>query len=469
MKSDVPNEPEIDGRETGGAVNAGPPSAPVAAKPLVAAQTTVAAIAPAAIAPAASCGHEIVIARSAYDAAIRRQLRNVETYAVGSFRWQETISGRQLLVEALEPVRGVPGGASRPPMDSYLVMRVENEPSPLTASGLLDRVQPLRSHFTAAMVIHTGPPARWDACLHAPNGARTRVDAVTVQGPAPLYLTRASPADPPAADDRERWSRTAGALGDEVFARVRRCRVNVVGAGRNGTLCATMLAGLGVAQLRLIDGDTLEPHNQIGTLGLDTNDIGRSKAEALARTLHRQRPDLTLSAWDKSLLADDVMADLRRRPADLVLTSVDDDAARLAGWLLARSLLVPHLDVASAILSGPADRQLLGDVRLFVPGRGQGCPICVGGVGNLDDTLYALNAPAGALRRGEVTSWHDQRAGSLIGLNSLVVGAAMQLWLDYLSGRCRSSAWQRLRWQPGSGLQSNFAAVNSAATCQFCG
>lgn len=95
--------------------------------------------------------------------------------------------------------------------------------------------------------------------------------------------------------------------------------------------------------------------------------------------------------------------------------------------------------------------------------------MCVGGVGNLDDTLYALNAPAGALRRGEATSWNDQRAGSLIGLNSLVVGAAMQLWLDYLSGRCRWSAWQRLRWQPGSGLQSDFAAVTSVTNCQFCG
>lgn len=417
----------------------------------------------------ARCGDEMVIARGAYDAAVRRQLRDREAFAIGRFRWQETIAGRQMLVEELEAVRGVPGGATRPPLDSFLVLRVDSGPSSQSAAELLDRVRPLRSHYAAALVIKAGPPVQWEACLQAPSGVRTRIDAVTVQGPAPLYLTRESATETPTDNDRERWSRTAGALGDEVFARVRRSRVNVVGAGRNGTLCATMLAGLGVAQIRLIDGDTLEPHNQVGTLGLDTGDIGRSKAAALAHTLHRQRPDLTLSAWDKSLLAEEVLADLRRRPADLVVTSVDDDAARLVGWLLASSLLVPHLDVASAILAGPEDRQLLGDVRLFVPGRGQGCPVCVGGVGNLEDTLYEINAPPGALRRGEPTVWNDQRAGSLIGLNSIVVGAAMQLWLDYLSGRCRSSAWQRLRWQPGSGLRSDFAAVTAGVNCRLCG
>ena len=434
-----------------------------------AATTTATATANAAL--PASGGGEIVIARSAYDAAVRRQLRDNAAYAIGRCRWQETLAGRQLLVEELEVVRGIPGGFTRPPLDNYLVLRVEQGRSGSSASELLDHIQPLRSQYAVALVIQEGPPTGWDACLQSPGGDRVSIDTVAVQGPAPLHLSRANSTEklePLGAEDKARWSRTAGALGEEVFARVRRSRVNVIGAGRNGTLCATMLAGLGVSQIRLIDGDTLESHNQIGTLGIDTCDIGRSKAAALAHTLHRQRPDLTLSAWDKSLLDEGMLADLRRRPADLVLTSVDDDAARLAGWLLASALLVPHLDVASAILAGPTDRQLLGDVRLFVPGRGNGCPVCVGGVGNLEETLYALNAPPGSLRRGEATEWHEHRAGSLIGLNSIVVGAAMQLWLDYLSGRCRSSAWQRLRWQPSSGLLSDFAAVASGANCRFC-
>lgn len=422
----------------------------------------------AADAPAI-CGIEIVIARNVYDAAVRRQLHDPATYSIGPFRWQETIAGRQILVDELDAVRGLPSGESRPPLDSYLVLHLENDGSNGSADQLLGRVQPLRSHHAAAFVIQIGPPARWDARIQSPGGAMLRVDSVTVQGPAPLYLTREDHAEAPLADDEQRWSRTAGALGDETFRRVRRSRVDVIGAGRNGTLCASMLAALGVAQLRIIDGDMLEPHNQVGTLGLSAADIGRSKAAALAHSLHRQRPDVTLCSWDKSLLDTDVLTALRRRPTDLIVTSVDDDAARLTAWLLARSLLVPHLDVASAILAGEPDRQLLGDVRLFVPGRQQGCPMCVGGVGDLDETLYAVNSPPGSLHRGEPADWSVQRAGSLVGLNSLVVGAAMQLWLDYLSGRSRASAWQRLRWHPGRGLQSEFAAVESAPNCRFCG
>jgi hypothetical protein len=411
---------------------------------------------------------EIVIPRTAYDAAVRRQLHDPNLYSIGRFRWQETLAGRQLLVDELETSSGIPTGASRPPLDSYLVLHVDSGQTKGTAEDLLKRVSPLRSHYAVGLVVQVGPPALWDACIYSPSGRTQPVDMVTIQGPTPLRLAREEfePGSSPA--DSQRWSRTSGAVGEETFARVRRTRVDVIGAGRNGTLVASMLAALGVAQLRIIDVDVLESHNQIGTLGLDAEDIGRSKAEALARCLYRQRPDLTLFSWNKSLLDHEVQSDLRRRPTDLIVTSVDDDAARLAAWLLARSLLVPHLDVGSAITADNSEHQLLGDVRLFIPGRRQGCPVCVGGVGDLDDTLYALNAPAGALRRGDPTDWRAQRAGSLIGLNSLVVGSAMQLWLDYLSGRCRTSAWQRLRWRPGQGLQSDFASVESMADCRFC-
>lgn len=414
-------------------------------------------------------GLEIILTRTAYDAAVRRQLREPDSYSIGPFRWQETVAGRRILIEELESVRGVPRGVSRPPLDSYLVLRVESDRNDGTAADLLRQVAPLRSHQVAALVLQVGPPARWDAMLQSPGGSEQPVAAVSVQGPAPLHLVRDDRVESLADDERQRWSRTAGALGDETFERVRRARVNVIGAGRNGSLCAAMLGSLGVAQLRLIDGDELEPHNLIGTLGLDTEDLGHSKAESLARSLHRTRPELPLFSRNKSILDADVRADLRRRPTELFVTCVDDESARLAVWLLARSLLVPHLDVASAILPGEPDRQLLGDARLFVPGAGQGCPACVGGVASLDDTLYALNAPPGALRRGEPTTWNAERAGSLVSLNAIVVGAALELWLDYLSGRCRSSAWQRLCWRSGEGLRSEFAAVESTDACRLCG
>ncbi|MFO0820785.1 MAG: ThiF family adenylyltransferase [Pirellulales bacterium] len=417
---------------------------------------------------------ELVIPRVAYDSAIRQQWRDPESYAIGRFRWHETIEGRQILVEQLDSVPGLPSGDRRPPLDCYLVLRLVSSNPPAETAGatttrLIETIRPLRSHHVVALVIHSGPPASWHATLRMPDGKCLPVTSLTVQGPAPLHLEHQSGQSAHVTEeDADRWSRTAGALGTETFEKIRRSRVQVIGAGRNGSLCASLLAALGVAHLRLIDGDSLESHNLIGTIGLDSADVGRGKVEAVAKSISRSRPELPLVCWNKSLLAADVLADLRRHPVDLLVTCVDDDAARLAAWLLAHSLLIPYLDIASAVMRDNLTPTLLGDARLFAPGVQTGCPVCVGGVSNLEDTLYAINAPEGALRRGAPVHWSDQRAGSLVTLNATIVGAALQLWLDYLGGHCTTSAWQRIQWASGSGLLSHWAAVASTADCRMC-
>jgi len=81
------------------------------------------------------------------------------------------------------------------------------------------------------------------------------------------------------------------------------------------------------------------------------------------------------------------------------------------------------------------------------------------------DTLLA---PPGALPRRPPPPWNEQRAGSLITLNSLTVAIGVQLWLDLLAGRLRSSHWHRLRWEPGVGLQADFAPVGASPGCRIC-
>lgn len=132
--------------------------------------------------------------------------------------------------------------------------------------------------------------------------------------------------------------------------------------------------------------------------------------------------------------------------------------------------MVPHLDVATSI-QGRADdaREITAEARLFLPGSGEGCVVCVGGMQNIDDLLYDLDAPPGSLRRRLRPAWNQQRAGSLVTVNSIVVGAALQTWLDLLSGRLRNSFWQRLAWRPGQGLVGDAGVVRGAPDCRFCG
>lgn len=413
---------------------------------------------------------ELVLPRAVYDLAVKRQLTDLDAYAIGPVRWRQVDGGLQLLVERLETTTGVPQGWSRPPLDSYLVLHVEYARPGWSPEELLAKVAPLRSHQAAALVLYVddrGATAGWDAVWRGPEGEIRPLAAVRVQGPAPLLLTREDGDEPQSPAEQERWSRTAGALGAETFARVRRAEVNLIGAGRNGTLAAQQLAALGVARLRIIDGDQLEPHNVVGTLGLDADDLGLPKVQAVAKACVRLRPELTVACWERSLLDPVTAADLRQKPADLIVSTVDTDAARLAAWLLARETLTPHLDIASAVLPGDSGPERLADVRLFIPGSGQGCPVCVGGIANLDDTLYALNAPPLALQRGSPRDWSADRLGSLPTLNSIAVGVGVQLWLDYLSGSQPNSVWQRLRWT-GSGIESAFARVASDNKCSIC-
>ncbi len=201
--------------------------------------------------------------------------------------------------------------------------------------------------------------------------------------------------------------------------------------------------------------------------GLALADVGRPKVAALAEGLLRLRPDMAVTCFDAPLTDPAVIMALRRLPADLIVTAVDNDTPRLGAALLARETLTAHLDLATSVTKDESGgMQLTGDIRMLLPGAG--CVACVGGFADREETLYELLAPPGTLRRGRPRAWHEQRAGSLVTLNAIAVGIALQLWLDLLTGQLRSSYWHRLRWVPGEGLETHHGPVSAAADCPFC-
>lgn len=59
----------------------------------------------------------------------------------------------------------------------------------------------------------------------------------------------------------------------------------IVGAGGIGSAIAWLLAKMGVRHIRIIDFDTVEPHNIPNQLPYDNEDIGKPKVEALLERL----------------------------------------------------------------------------------------------------------------------------------------------------------------------------------------
>jgi adenylyltransferase/sulfurtransferase len=144
--------------------------------------------------------------------------------------------------------------------------------------------------------------------------------------------------------------------------------VLVAGSGNIGSHLAPLLARAGVGLLRVVDRDIVEEKN-LAQQDYEPRDVGRGKAEALARRLTGQFPSLRVEPF---------VADLEDVPlgafcVDVLLGALDSRRARQLldserGWPLG----VPIID-------GGVGEGLLGRVQVFVPGGESACLECTWG------------------------------------------------------------------------------------------
>ena len=156
----------------------------------------------------------------------------------------------------------------------------------------------------------------------------------------PLLHGARSSAAPPIA--QEMWSRTIGALSEAVWLSLRNLRIALFGCGRSGSLMANALIRNGVKDLSICDADRLEIHNcgEMDLITLSDAVTGRFKAEAVSYSLRELAlPEVNLRGFARS--ATSMSGLLAAKGADLVITCVDNPAARLAAGLLAQVYLKP--------------------------------------------------------------------------------------------------------------------------------
>ncbi|WP_254509196.1 ThiF family adenylyltransferase [Anatilimnocola floriformis] len=397
---------------------------------------------------------------------VQKLLHDHQRFLVAKIRWRATRSGSEALVDVAHIMAEVPRGGDRPPLDDFLVIGVENsERLASSAVELMRRVRPQSSQAAITLVLSTTTLGHWDGAVSL-EGKIDSLGGFRITGPGPVEVSQQAPLAE--HDSTGLFSRLRGAVGETVYQRLRRAVVVQIGASRNGALCAQMLASLGIARLRLCDGDLLQPENLDGMPGVSRGSIGRPKAEAVADTILRARDDLAVTCGNYSVLSPEAAA-LFGESCDLVVTCVDDDAARVAAGLLAKKMNVAHLDIATSVSNRPTlPHAIIGDSRLFLPRHG--CCACTPPLTpeERESILYRLAAPPNTLQRGTMPAWSEQRAGSLITINAATVSAGIGSWLDLLAGTLRTSFWQRLDWIPGEGLRLNSAAVDAAKECPFC-
>lgn len=263
----------------------------------------------------------------------------------------------------------------------------------------------------------------------------------------------------------ERHSRTIEAIQWNTWITLVQCSVALIGAGRMGSIIIETLARCGLP-VNVFDTDVIEEHNLGEMLGVGVVDLGQLKAETLATRLQT----LIGATWHQQTIRPfpQTIVDAYRQvlEADIIVSCVDNDEARLAAAILANAFHLPLLDLGTAIFRQPEAAAVRGaDVRLLLPG--EGCLVCFGGLVDYEGALRRL-ARRNTTPRAE---WWIQRTGSLLSLNLLAAARGMDLLTDWAAGKMTSSTWLQIRYSEAGELREQrvtYQHENRSTNCPLC-
>jgi len=158
----------------------------------------------------------------------------------------------------------------------------------------------------------------------------------------------------------ENLRRQEVAFGKAFNAMLRSLRVAVIGVGGTGSPIATLLARAGIGELILIDGDKLDKTNMNRVRGFRSQDIGKNKAQSLAKYIGALGLEVSVSAIP-SYLNESAEAIDALSSADVIFGCTDDQAARN----IMNQAMYYHAQVYIDVgLSGRVDVDLEGDPYL---------------------------------------------------------------------------------------------------------
>jgi molybdopterin/thiamine biosynthesis adenylyltransferase len=159
--------------------------------------------------------------------------------------------------------------------------------------------------------------------------------------------------------------------------RLQQSRVLIVGLGGLGCPAALYLAGAGIGELVLVDGDEVELSNLQRQIAHTGGDIGTNKARSAATAIAAINPEVTLDVIEQALVETAMPALLAR--VDLVLDATDNYPVRFA---LNRACITAGVPLVSAAAVGSE-----GQLAVFDPLRGGPCYRCLYTEGDAETAL----------------------------------------------------------------------------------
>jgi molybdopterin/thiamine biosynthesis adenylyltransferase len=147
--------------------------------------------------------------------------------------------------------------------------------------------------------------------------------------------------------------------------RIRDSSVLLAGAGAIGNEVAKNLAMLGVGRIIIVDRDTVEMSNVSRMVFFEKSDLGKNKAEVLARKIHRKYPFVQTIAFRGAL---------ERLPlkfyldSNVIVCGLDNVVSRIFLTQICRKYSVPLVDGGITGMNGR--------IHVYLPPN-DACPVCM--------------------------------------------------------------------------------------------
>ncbi|HFD86137.1 MAG TPA: ThiF family adenylyltransferase, partial [Gammaproteobacteria bacterium] len=260
------------------------------------------------------------------------------------------------------------------------------------------------------------------------------------------------PTDP---NDRLRWSRLIGALGESAWKRLRQQQYALIGLGRIGSMLTNDLAHLGVSSVIGVDPDLVEIWNLDAMDGVLLTDIAQPKVEAIARWFRQVWPPGRFSSIPYPI--ESTFALNRCKQADIIFSCADNEHARFTAAMLATFYHRPLIEIGTGVLDIHGQRRCGLEIRTILP-DGNGCPVCL--CGPFERNL---------LRRSPEEFGQGERLSSLRSLNHAAVGHAMMQLELLAQGSLSVSTHLRIDFDHQGNIQRNFSRhLQQNPQCTFC-
>jgi molybdopterin-synthase adenylyltransferase len=161
------------------------------------------------------------------------------------------------------------------------------------------------------------------------------------------------------------WARQLLIWGAEGQKKLRSATVLLAGAGAIGNEAAKNLAMLGIGRMLIADRDRVEMSNVSRMIFFHSRDLGRNKAEVLAKNIHAEYPYVETSAYRGDLESMPLKFYLE---SQAVLCGLDNAVSRIFITQTCRKYSIPLID--AGIIG------LTGRVHSYIP-PDDTCPICL--------------------------------------------------------------------------------------------